>query len=271
MSNSSLNQAEFKVNRVKENGLVVDFYQSFFVKKRKAIIFCYGLPSHHFDRFPFGLNTFLREGYLLCYPHYFGTFGSDGLCNLENAVDSILEAVKIVSRGESEDALSQENIDLAAEEIILAGGSFGGSIALVAGAKSPLIRRIISCGAPTDYRVHGRTPELVEYDLEGLMNSLKRGYPNEWRIDFSIWERFTKGLLDINPVDYVNILKDKDTLLIHGLEDQAVSFVRSAELNCQLSTGMGNHRLSSVIGKGHLGIYYIQSPEIIDEVRSFMK
>jgi len=266
----NLNQGKYAYYRTKKEGILIELYQKKGISKDESIIFCYGLPSHPFDRFPFGLENFLEEGYNLIYPHYEGTFGSDGVCTIENAVDTVLSTIDNVKNQTIQDIITGETVNIKSKRIILVGGSFGGSIALVSTAKSEKVNDVISIAAPTDYRTHGQIKGVHEYNLSELENEITTAYKNEWRIDFRLWNKFIEGKMDLNAVDYVDVLKHKNVFLIHGTADLAVDVQRSINLFEKLKTGSGKHELE-VIKKGHLGAYYIGEKPIYLKIMNWLK
>jgi len=268
---TNFNPREVKYNRIKEHDILTEIYHM--PKKARDVIFvfCYGMPSHPFDRFPFGLEPYLREGIIVAYPHYKGTFGSGGICTIENSVDSVISSIDTLLNEELYDSFSTELIQIEPQEVVVVGSSFGGSIALVAGAKSNNIKNIIAIAAPTDYRTHGHVPGIEEYDLVKLEEEMKHGYKDEWLIDFSSWKKFISGELDINPIDYVEQLKPKNTFLIHGEKDLSVSVKRSIELNKRIKSGREKHWLHIVPDAGHINTSYIGTGKVYSLVESWRK
>lgn len=257
-----LNETEVQYNRIKVSNILIEFYRIPSSANGTALIFCYGIPSHPFDRFPFGLESYLRQGYLLAYPHYEGTFGSDGVCTIENAVDSTIQAVQAVLQGSAIDLLSGKHVHTESQQIILVGGSFGGSVALLAAAKSSEINTVISVAGPTNYR--GR-------DFSSLEAKMNRAYKKEWNIDSSVWEAFKQERLDINPIDYVDALKQKNTYLIHGAHDPIVSADHATTLHDLLKVGSGNHQLLIEPNVEHIGSHYIGIERVHHLVENWLK
>lgn len=256
-----LNETEVQYNRIKVGNALMEVFHIPSSVNDTVITFCYGIPSHPFDRFPFGLESYLRQGYILAYPHYEGTFGSNGLCTLENAVDSVVSTVQALLKGELHDLMSEEKLEIDPRRVVLAGGSFGGSVALLAASKSDEINDVISVAGPIDYR---------ERNFSRLEGKLRRAYEKEWHIDPSIWERLSQGRLDINPIDYVDRLKTKNTYLIHGETDPAVPVEQSVRLHKMLRGGFGKHKILIEPNVGHIGCHYIGIERVHKLVESWM-
>lgn len=237
----------------------------------RFMIVCPGLPGHPYSRSPAKLEGLIERAFVLLYPDYIGTWGSYGTMSWEKCVDTVLQSIEFLGQGKGESAYDKSTISWRVKDIILLGGSFGGSVALVAGAKSKDVRSIISVAAPTDWRNHSRIPEEPGEPIDELFNSIQRGWKNLWRIPSKKeWNRLARGLVDLNPVDYVEELSDKDTLLIHGEIDNIVAARRSMDLHLRLQKGKGRHELLILHGEGHKGNEVIGREDIIERVLGFL-
>ena len=257
-----LNETEVKYHRIKVGNVLSEIYHIPSSTNNTAILFCYGIPSHPFDRFPFGLESYLRQGYTLVYPHYEGTFGSDGVCTIENAVDSVVATAQALYAGKFYNLVSEDQFNIKPRRIILAGGSFGGSVALIAAAISDEIKNVISVAGPIDYK--GK-------DLSRLESKLQGAYKKEWTISPLAWEEFLQGKADINPIDYIDKLVKKNICLIHGIKDTVVSVDHSIRLSDMLKGGSGKNRVLIEPNVGHVGCHYIGMEHIRELIESWVK
>lgn len=240
-------------------------------KKHRFMIFCYGLPSHPYQHNPAKVEKFLEKNFVLVYPNYIGTWASYGTMSWEKCVDTILQTIEFLKGGTARETYDNSKITWNVKDITLVGGSFGGAVSLVAGAKSKDVRKIISVAAPTDFRNHNRIKGQPEESLEKLYLCVMRGWKNLWRIpNEQEWERLVEGRADINPVDYINSMKDKDILLIHGENDKTVSPHRSNELYNQLKGGKGNHKIMIIKHEGHVGNDFIGAEKISNKVLAWL-
>ena len=109
---------------------------------KKLIIICPGLPS---DPSNYDVMDFLSDnGFPSIYVRYSGTWGSYGSFLKDSPVKDIENVINFISKNNSfVDSSSNKKIALNFKEIILLGTSFGASIALVSGAKSTSIKKII--------------------------------------------------------------------------------------------------------------------------------
>lgn len=233
------------------------------------IISCHGLPSHPYQHNPAKMENVLDAGYVMVFPNYIGTWASEGVMSWENCVKTILETIKFIKSGKGKKVSHSENIKWKVKDITLLGGSFGGSVALVAGAKSD-VEKIISVAGPTNYRDHSKIPEESAEPIEDLYYEVKEGWGNLWRVSKAEWDRLAKGECDLNPVDYKDVLKDKDTMLIHGKKDEVVAVKRAKQLHKELKKGKGNHKLM-LLDEGHIGNHILGKKKVFSKVKEFLE
>jgi pimeloyl-ACP methyl ester carboxylesterase len=237
----------------------------------RFMIVCPGMPGHPYSRNPAKLEGLIEKGFVLVYPDYVGTWASYGTMSWEKCVDTVLQSIEFIKKRTGVSAYDRSRMSWGVRDIILLGGSFGGSVVLVAGAKSKDIRPIISVAAPTNWRNHSRIPEESGEPIDGLFDSIQRGWENLWRIPSrKEWDRLVRGDVDLNPVDYVEELGDKNTLLVHGEIDNIVAATRSIDLHQQLLKGKGKHELLILRGEGHKGNDVIGREDIIERVLRFL-
>ena len=151
----------------------------------------------------------------------------------------------------------------------LIGSSFGGSVVLVAAAKIRDIRSVVALAPIIDFRVHNKGIHEEE-DLDATWKSIENGWKNLWRVKKEDWNNLKKGQLDINPIDYVSILKNKNTLLIHGLNDHAVHYAHSIHFNDLLKNGNGKHEILLLKNSDHLGTSNLGERALHNKVMNFL-
>ena len=241
--------------------------------KHRFIISCHGLPSHPYQHNPAKMERLLDEGYILVFPNYIGTWASDGHMTWENCVRTITGTIGFLESGKARKVGQYTGdgsiIRWKVHDISLLGGSFGGSVALVAGAKSG-VQNIIAIAAPTDWRNHSRIPEESAEPIEDLYDAVMEGWGNLWRIPREEWDRLVDGSCDLNPIDYADVLKGKRVMLIHGEADEVVSVKRSRHLHELLADGDGKHELLVLDGEGHKGSDLAGRSDIFSRVHTFL-
>lgn len=240
-------------------------------KPQRFLVFLYGLPSHPFDEHTPMVKKFLKEDFIIVCPEYIGTFSSYGECNLQNSIDTALQTIKFLKKGRGKNLWDLTEFQWRVKDITLIGGSYGGSVALVAGAKSKDIKNIVAISSPIDWKTHSRMLEEKE-DIYELYNIVRRGFENVWRISSKEdWDKFAKGELDMNPIDYIDSLKNKNVLIIHGAKDQVVNVKRAHELYEKLKNGKGKCKKIILPKEKHIGLRIFEKPKIFDQFVSWLE
>lgn len=237
--------------------------------QRDAIIMCHGLPSHPYDHTPAGCQKLLREGYVLIFVNYYGTWGSDGICTFENCVDSILKTIEFVVLWQGCESRSDTMYKRKMRRIVLAWGSFWASVALVAGAKSPHVQDIIACSPVINRKEHNTI--YPESNLNELARFLATAYKNVRRCSPDAMDRLKSGLLDINPGEYVDVLKDKNICLIHAKSDPQISYAYTKVFLKRLRKWKWHHvSYSPAIGR-HIILFLFDVPRIHRQIKKFLR
>lgn len=253
--------------RVEYKGIVANMCTSS-KGTNKFVILCYGLPSYPPNSSLDLIRQLNNNGINVIVPEYYGTFSSEGVCTINNCVDTILETISFLKAGQGKDEFTQKNIQWSCQNIILLGVSFGGSVALVVGAKSSAIKKIVAISSPTNYRDHNL--KYTEENLNDLTICLRNAYKNTWRITPQGWTELLDGSCDLNPIDYLKQLKDKKILFIHALNDSVVSYNRSKELYHQLKSDSTDNQLVLIQGDLHLSFSDI-NPQLSQKILKWIK
>lgn len=195
---------------------------------KKLIVFCPGLPGQ-----PENANImeyFTKLGFTCFFIKYSGTWESEGEFLKRNPEEDVREVIAYLEKNKKvTEFYTEKQINLNFDEIILFGSSFGGSVAIVAGAKDGNINKIVALAPVVNYKSQGRETKFEEENLENLGKFLKRAYGPAYRLNLKNWEKLISGEVDLNPSDYVSKLKKKDVLLIQGANDKSVSPKRTKD------------------------------------------
>jgi len=253
-------------HRLKFGKIISDVFYKKGAQPSTAVVLGYGLLSSPERNDSAIVNRLVEEGFMVWVPHFEGTFASDGVCTFDNAADTFLAVIKGIKKGKDVELWDNTEVTWNASDIILVGASFGGAAALVAGAKSDDIRKIVALAAPNDFKKRAEETDQMKH-----YSTWKRGWQNVWRIGTSDWKRFAKGNVDLNPIEYIEKLKDKHTLLIHHKDDGVVNLNHSIELQTKIESGSGNHRMVILNSKGHLGIGDLAEESLLEEFMKWLK
>lgn len=79
-----------------------------------------------------------------------------------------------------------------------------------------------------------------------------------------------QGKVDINPIDYVKKLKDKNTYLIHGEADPIIPADHAIRLYEMLRDGFGKHQILIEPNVGHVGCHYIGMDHVHKSLESWL-
>lgn len=199
-------------------------------KTNKAIIHAKGGPSLGDDGDSALWPVASKNNYILFVPDYIGYCHSYGVFNFENCVNTIYEAENFLNgTTPAIDTLSGIEIKLECTDILLIGSSWGASIApFISKYKKSSIQNIGLIKPVTNWKTQGKTTYPEENTTE-TNHYLSIGWENVYR-DYinSEWPKIFNGeLSEFNPIDNINLLKDKNIFIVHGKKDTAIHWEKS--------------------------------------------
>jgi dipeptidyl aminopeptidase/acylaminoacyl peptidase len=247
------------------------YIKNHFKRKNPFVgIMCHGLPSHPYQHNPAKIEKLILEGWILIYPNYKGTWASKGDMSWEGCVETIIDMVNYISKGNIK-SVNNQNLFFENPRIVLIGGSFGGSVALVAGAKSPLVKDIVCVAGVTNWRNHQQIPGEDGEPMDKLYKSVLKGYGPLWRITSKKeWLKLEQGSVDLNPIDYHKKLSEQNVFLVYGKKDNIVSSKRGIELYKELKKGSGKHELI-LLDKGHCDYNVFSNENLYNKLSIWLK
>lgn len=193
----------------------------------KVILFCAGMPgsSSYFDV----AERYTKQGFIFIHPKYIGSWESYGNFSIENSKKTIIDFVAALRRKEVK-TIFEEEFDVKVKEIYLLGTSFGGSVALCAGAESD-VEGIIALSPVINYQTQGNG-EYQEESMNDFLRFVKAGFENVYRgFTESDWKQ---NISLLNVDSYFEKLKAKKILIMHGAKDTSVNHNRSEEFCSKL-------------------------------------
>lgn len=191
----------------------------------KVIIFCSGIPgtSSYLEI----AEKYVNEGFIFIHPKYQGSWESYGNFSIEGCKKTIVDFTNAL-RNNKIKTIFNEDFNIEIKEIFLLGHSFGGSVALCSGADLN-IDGIIALAPVIDYRIQGKR-EYKEEKMDWLYDFINAGFKNVYRnLNKSQWELFSSNGLILNANDYLEKLKTKKILIIHGTEDISINYNQSKQ------------------------------------------
>lgn len=191
----------------------------------KAIIFCSGIPGT--SSYPEIAEKYVKEGFIFIHPKYLGSWESYGNFSIEGCKKTIIDFIKTL-RNNKIKTIFNKDFDIKIKEIFLLGHSFGGSVALCSGADLN-INGIIALAPVIDYKIQGNG-EYKEEKIDWLYDFIAAGFENVYRnLNKSQWESFCHNGSILNANNYLEELKTKKILIIHGTEDTSINYNRSKQ------------------------------------------
>jgi dipeptidyl aminopeptidase/acylaminoacyl peptidase len=199
------------------NKLNADFYKASGGDKYPTLILLHGYPGGEGD--PWGLGKKLSSsGINVLIFNFQGTWSSEGIFSWESSMQDISRAVEFLNE---KDNIEIYHIDTT--NIIVAGYSFGGAMALTEAIYNPEIKRIISI-AGADESVEGRkwiTDSTYRNALESyLRTTIYPEGPIKWGGFDTVINAWINNLDYYDQVKHAKNLVNKDLLFIGGWNDE---------------------------------------------------
>lgn len=210
--------------KVKDKNEIV--YEIALADEPKAtLIWFWGFPSYPKQSL---LSDYLQDqGITICFPHYIGSWLSSGKFSPKNCRKTVSETYNFIKRGSATELYNNQEISWPTNNIILAGGSFGGYWALEAASQLDLEKYLLL--APfIDVKNHNKdgSEEDIDKTLAFARKAMSQVYSG---IKDKSWDMFFKNC----EIDYSKI-KDKNILITHGKQDQSVKIEHSREAKKKL-------------------------------------
>lgn len=199
-------------------------------KSQSAIIYLKGGPSLGDDGNSNVWQIVRKNKQILFIPDYIGYCHSFGKFSFENCVKTIYEAEKFLRGATSgTDTKTGQSIKLNCSNISLVGSSWGGAIApFLEKYQKTKIKNIALIKPITNWKTLGKT-KFKEENPVVTDQVIKEGWENIYRgYSQSQWPEIFQGKLsEYNPIDNVNLLKNKNVYIYHGKKDQIVNWRKS--------------------------------------------
>ncbi len=238
----------------KNNGsrISAKFFKASETKFCPTVILVQGYPGNEND--VLGIGAYLKEHDINAIMfNYRGSYKSEGLFSIENAVSDVVNAVEFVKNPET---VLKYNIDTT--NIAVAGYSLGSAIVIMSSDKCPAVSKFIIM-APTNLKLTAQKIESDSLYRKNHLNALKAGSQfinskmspektHQWMIEH-------KSYLDL--LNTVDVLSNRKVLMLGGWNDSLAPVEenlfpvyralqkRSAE--CRLILYESGHTLKNVL------------------------
>lgn len=162
-------------------------------------------------------------GFTVLQARYPGNWQSYGDFGPSTSLDGAILGLELLSQGQTINLNDQKEVSWNVEHLVLIGVSYGGGIAISALGSTDLADAAIALCPLIEPEYQNAEPALPEDDLATLYPYLKRCHENVYRnLDEEEWLNYIQGNHIAIPTNYLETLKEKPLLLIHGTEDQSI-------------------------------------------------
>jgi len=184
-------------------------------KKHSVIVLCDGMPGIPRKK---NLVQFLsRQGYWVFYPRYRGAWESDGEFLARSPHEDVLDVISGLSRPITELAFGKK-LEVAASDIFVIGGSFGGAAALLC-SLDPRVKRVVANCPVVDWSIL-RESEKAETS-KPYATYIREAFGNAYRLSARNWNKLYSGRF-FNPAHHVKEIDPAKVLMYHAKDDPNV-------------------------------------------------
>jgi len=221
-------------NKLRFGDIIAD---SYYQEKNSghAVIFCAGIPGT--SSYPDIAEKYAAAGFIFIQPKYIGSWESYGRFSVEGCKNTIIDFIVGLQQKQVK-TIFGDSFEVVINRIYLFGHSFGGSVALSAGAELANVG-IIALAPVMDFGKQGNG-EYPEEKMNWLGDFISAGFENVYRgFDRESWRVFCLNGHGLNVSEYIDKLRSREILLIHGRSDTSVNFNRSREFANELKARGG--------------------------------
>lgn len=162
-------------------------------------------------------------GFTVLQARYPGSWQSYGNFGPTSSLEGAILGLELLSKGKTINLNNQLEVEWDIRHLVLVGHSYGGAIAVSVLGLSNLADAAVALCPLLEPEMQNANHSLPEDDLSTLYPYLKRCHENVFRnLDDDEWNNFISGRHPAVPSNYLDLLKDKNLLLIHGSEDKSI-------------------------------------------------
>jgi len=229
------------------------FYPAVGAGPFSAVILLHGYPGNDKDVLGLG-QKLMKEGIHALAFNYRGTWGSEGLYTLKNSLRDVRSAIKYLKSPQMVNKFSMDTTN-----IVIAGYSFGGGMALLGSLYDPSVRKVVDI-AGADMSEMARQVKKDDRVREAVEKSLEEGEATA----MIHWHGVKAGIAELletmdeyDLVKHAEELAKKDILIIAGWQDNLSTLEvyilplyralqRQGAKNVEIEVFNSNHQFTNV-------------------------
>ncbi|WP_163530169.1 alpha/beta hydrolase family protein [Halobacillus ihumii] len=192
-------------------------------------------------------------GFTVLQVRYPGSWQSYGNFGPSSSLEGALLGLELLSDGKTLNLCSQTEVVWSIKHLVLIGNSYGGGIAVSALGLSGLADAAIALCPLLEPEFQNANTSLSEDDLSILYPFLRKHHKNIFRnLSEDEWNDFIHGSHFSIPSNYLEDLKEKHLLLIHGTDDKSIRYDHTENFYNKLRA-VGSRKVNLLIkdGVGH--------------------
>jgi pimeloyl-ACP methyl ester carboxylesterase len=215
-------------------------------KKRRVVILCDGMPSIPRKQ---PLSEFLAaQGFWIVYPRYRGAWESGGEFLAKSPQEDIIGVLDELPKDLEEIAFGRR-FRLAADQVFVIGGSFGGAAAILSSLDRRVTRIVANCPV-VDWSILDKA-EKAETSQENYAEYIREAFGNGYRLSDANWNKLRSGTF-YNPWHHRNEIDGSKVLLFHAQDDPNVPYDRT-----QKFAEITGSKLKTLKRGGHISTDYV--------------
>jgi pimeloyl-ACP methyl ester carboxylesterase len=191
-------------------------------KTQRVIVLCDGMPSIPRKQ---PLSEFLAaKGYWVFYPRYRGSWESGGEFLKRSPHQDILAVIGGLATEFREMAFGKK-FRLAADEVFVIGGSFGGAAAILS-SLDPRVKKVVANCPVVDWAILPRE-QKKETSNPSYAAYIREAFGNAYRLSARNWKKLDGGKF-YNPAYHTREITASKVMMFHAQDDPYIPY-RSVE------------------------------------------
>lgn len=216
-----------------------------------GIVWCPGLPNTPATEDM--AAPLSNAGFVVLQARYPGSWQSFGKFGPSSSIQGVIKGLELLSKSKAIDLATEKVVEWSCNRLVLVGNSYGGGVAACTLALTDLAESAVLFCPLLDPANQNSDTTQPEDDLTTLLPYLKRCHENVFRdIDEGEWNDFLKGKSVLNPSKYIETLRNRKLLLVHGQEDKTICPFHTQDFyNNLIAIGATKTEIFLVDGVGH--------------------